>query len=130
MSNAVGVRAADPVTAPTLHVVPSGVAFDPVGATSAVRALLSALGQDPDSEHLRETPQRVALAHEEFLTSRPLVPTTFRPDDEVREAEHLCISLRGVQAVGSRTVTSSRQGLVGDDARSRTEFLDLAGIRS
>ena len=48
----------------------------------------------------------------------------------VLEAEHLCMSLRGVQAVGSRTVTSSLHGLIRHDARSRAEFLDLTGIRS
>ncbi|MDQ3641299.1 MAG: GTP cyclohydrolase I FolE [Actinomycetota bacterium] len=194
---------------PSLRVVPSPVTFDLDGATSAVRALLSALGQDADSEHLRETPRRVALAYEELLTSRPFLPTSFANDegyDElvlvrdipfhslcehhllpfsgvahvgylpgarilglsklarvvehfsrtlqvqerltkqigdwledrlepkgagvVLEAEHLCMSLRGVQAVGSRTVTSSLHGLIRDDARSRAEFLDLAGIRS
>src|SRR5215213_6894562 len=178
------------------------------GAVAAVRALLSSLGQDPDSEHLRDTPRRVALAYEEFLTPRPFLPTTF-PNDEgydelvlvrdiafhslcehhllpfsgvahvgylpgerilglsklarvvehfarrlqvqerltkqigdwlddrlapkgvgvVLEAEHLCMSLRGVEAVGSRTVTSSLHGLVRDDARTRAEFLGLTGTR-
>lgn len=45
----------------------------------------------------------------------------------VIEAEHLCMSLRGVQARGARTVTSSLHGLVRDDARTRAEFLALAG---
>jgi GTP cyclohydrolase I len=44
----------------------------------------------------------------------------------VIEAEHLCMSLRGVQAHGARTVTSSLHGLVRDDARTRAEFLALA----
>jgi len=44
----------------------------------------------------------------------------------VIEAEHLCMTLRGVQARGSRTVTSSLSGLVRDDARTRAEFLSLA----
>ena len=47
----------------------------------------------------------------------------------VLEAEHLCMSLRGVQAVGSRTVTSSLHGLVRDDARTRAEFLGLTRER-
>lgn len=42
------------------------------------------------------------------------------------EAEHLCMTLRGVQAHGTRTVTSSLHGLVRDDARTRAEFLTLA----
>jgi GTP cyclohydrolase I len=45
----------------------------------------------------------------------------------VIEAEHLCMSLRGVRATGSRTVTSALHGLVRDDARTRAEFFSLAG---
>ena len=46
----------------------------------------------------------------------------------VIEAEHLCMSLRGVRATGSRTVTSALHGLVRDDARTRAEFFSLAGV--
>ena len=42
------------------------------------------------------------------------------------EAEHLCMSLRGVQKLGAKTVTSALRGLVRDDARTRQEFLALA----
>jgi GTP cyclohydrolase IA len=209
MSNAVELTAVGPAPVTSLHVVrPAGV-VDVAAAASAVRDLLVALGQDPDSDHLRDTPRRVALAYEEFLTPQSFVATTFPndegydelvlvrdipfhslcehhllpfsgvahvgylPDDRilglsklarvveqfarglqvqerltkqigdwledrlapkgvgvVLEAEHLCMSLRGVQAVGSKTVTSSLHGLVRDDARTRAEFLDLAGIRS
>jgi GTP cyclohydrolase I len=41
------------------------------------------------------------------------------------EAEHLCMSLRGVQKGGSRTVTSALRGSVKDDPRTRQEFLSL-----
>ena len=209
MSNAVELSAGARAPVTPLHVVTSGAVVDLDAAESAVRALLVALGQDPDSEHLRETPRRVALAYEEFLTPEPFVPTTF-PNDEgydelvlvrdipfhslcqhhllpfsgvahvgylpaarilglsklarvvehfarglqvqerltkqigdwldarlapkgvgvVLEAEHLCMSLRGVEAVGSKTVTSSLHGLVRDDARTRAEFLDLTGMRA
>ena len=44
----------------------------------------------------------------------------------VIEAEHLCMTLRGVNARGARTVTSSLHGLVRDDPRTRAEFLALA----
>jgi GTP cyclohydrolase I len=44
----------------------------------------------------------------------------------VLEAEHLCMSLRGVQKFGARTVTSALHGLVRDDPRTRQEFLALA----
>jgi GTP cyclohydrolase I len=43
----------------------------------------------------------------------------------VIEAEHLCMSLRGVQKPGAKTVTSALHGLVRDDARTRQEFLAL-----
>jgi GTP cyclohydrolase I len=47
----------------------------------------------------------------------------------VLEAEHLCMSLRGVQKHGARTVTSALHGLVREDSRTRQEFLDLATRR-
>jgi GTP cyclohydrolase I len=43
----------------------------------------------------------------------------------VLEAEHLCMSLRGVHKPGTRTVTSALLGCVRDDARTREEFLGL-----
>ena len=43
----------------------------------------------------------------------------------VLEAEHLCMSLRGVQKPGASTVTSALYGAVRDDARTRQEFLSL-----
>lgn len=208
MSNALELTPSGQPPHPALHVVPAGTTIDVEGAEASVRALLRALGQDPESEHLRDTPRRVALAYEEFLTPRPFVPTTF-PNDEgydelvlardipfhslcehhmlpfsgvahvgylpgdrilglsklarvvehfsrnlqvqerltkqigdwlddrlspkgvgvVLEAEHLCMSLRGVQATGSRTVTSSLHGRIRDDARTRAEFLSLTGGR-
>ena len=45
----------------------------------------------------------------------------------VLEAEHLCMSLRGVQKQGATTVTSALHGLVRDDPRTRQEFLALTG---
>jgi GTP cyclohydrolase IA len=44
----------------------------------------------------------------------------------VVEAEHLCMTLRGVRAEGARTVTSALLGRLRDDAGSRAEFLSLA----
>lgn len=43
----------------------------------------------------------------------------------VLEAEHLCMSLRGVQKFGTTTVTSTLLGQVRDDPRTRQEFLAL-----
>ena len=173
-------------------------------AEQAVADLLLALGQDVDSEHLLETPARVARSFAELLTPSTFNPTTF-PNDQgydelvvardipfhslcehhllpfrgiahvgylpgarilglsklarvvelfsrrlqvqerltqqvadwleqhlepkgvgvVLEAEHLCMSLRGVRSTGSLTVTSSLTGIVREDARTRTEFLAL-----
>ena len=45
----------------------------------------------------------------------------------VLEAEHLCMSLRGVQKPGARTVTSALHGRMRDDHRTRQEFLSLTG---
>jgi GTP cyclohydrolase IA len=45
----------------------------------------------------------------------------------VIEAEHLCMSLRGVQKPGTLTATSALRGLVRNDPRTRQEFLALTG---
>jgi len=191
-------------TAPTLQVVDRDGGMDLIAAERAARDLLVALDADLNSEHLRDTPRRVAKAYAELLTPRPFNATTF-PNDEgydelvivgaipfqslcahhvlpfqgkahvaylpgerlvglsklarvvelysrrlqlqerlttqvadwleehlrprgvgvVLEAEHLCMSLRGVQTAGSNTVTSALRGAVKDDARTRGEFLSL-----
>jgi len=175
------------------------------GAERAVRDLLLALGRDPSSPHLADTPRRVAESLTEMLTPREFDLTTF-PNDEgydelvlaknipvhslcehhmlpfsgvahvgylpgkrilglsklarvvelfardlqvqerltvqvatwlqehlapkgvgvVIEAEHMCMSLRGVQASGSRTITSSVHGVLRENAASRQEFFMLA----
>jgi GTP cyclohydrolase I len=190
-------------TVPALRVV-RDQSIDVAGAEQAVADLLVALGRDPTSPHLHDTPRRVAAALGELLTPQPFNLTTF-PNDEgydelvlaksipfhslcehhllpftgvahvgyipngrilglsklarvvehlardlqvqerltqqiadwlldnvqpkgvgvVLEAEHLCISLRGVQATGSRTVTSALHGVLRHDARSRQEFMAL-----
>jgi GTP cyclohydrolase IA len=43
----------------------------------------------------------------------------------VVEAEHMCMTLRGVQKPGTKTVTSALKGIVRDDPRTRQEFLTL-----
>lgn len=177
---------------------------DLVAAEQAVADLLRALGRDPETEHLADTPRRVATAYQELLTPRDFDLTTFDNDagyDElvlardipltslcehhllpfrgvahvaylpgerilglsklarvvelfardlqvqerltmqiadwldthlqprgigvVIEAEHLCMSMRGVQAAGTRTVTSAVRGLLRDRESARREFLDL-----
>jgi GTP cyclohydrolase I len=46
----------------------------------------------------------------------------------VIEAEHTCMTLRGVRALGARTVTSSLSGTLRSDPRSRAEFFALTGV--
>ncbi|MDO3705068.1 GTP cyclohydrolase I FolE [Micromonospora sp. C28SCA-DRY-2] len=46
----------------------------------------------------------------------------------VVEAEHLCMTLRGVRAVGATTITSTLLGTLRDDPRSRAEFFALTGV--
>ena len=48
----------------------------------------------------------------------------------VLEAEHSCMTVRGVRALGSTTVTSAFTGTLDADARARAEFLALAGLTS
>jgi GTP cyclohydrolase I len=43
-------------------------------------------------------------------------------------AEHTCMTLRGVLAAGSTTVTSTLLGTLREDARSRQEFFSLTGV--
>lgn len=43
----------------------------------------------------------------------------------VVEAEHLCMTMRGIKKPGSMTVTSALRGLCKKDARSRAEALAL-----
>jgi GTP cyclohydrolase I len=188
-----------------LRIAETDPQIDLGAAQLAVRALLSALGQDPDSEHLLETPRRVAGAYAELLTPQAFDLTTF-PNDEgyeelvvardipfhslcehhmlpfhgvahvgylpdlrivglsklarvvdrfarglqvqerltkqvadwldsnlhpkgvgvVIEAEHQCMTLRGVRAHDSRTITSALQGHLRNDAAARLEFFALA----
>lgn len=43
----------------------------------------------------------------------------------VLQAEHLCMTMRGIKKPGSQTVTSALRGVCRTDARSRSEALDL-----
>ena len=44
------------------------------------------------------------------------------------EAEHSCMTLRGVRSLGAKTVTSALTGILRTDARSRAEFFALAHL--
>jgi GTP cyclohydrolase I len=198
------VTAAEPVTLPTLRVVPSSDDVDLAAAERAATAFLRALGVDTDSDATAATPRRMAHAFAEMLRPRPFELTTFpneedydemvlaggipvhsvcehhilpfvgtahvgylpgrrilglsklarvvelfarRPQVQERltvqvaewlqthlqprgvgvviEAEHLCMTLRGVRTAGSTTTTSTMRGVLREDARSRAEFLAL-----
>jgi GTP cyclohydrolase IA len=45
----------------------------------------------------------------------------------VLDAEHTCMTLRGVRAIGATTLTSALLGTLRSDPRSRAEFLSLVG---
>ena len=73
-------------------------------------------------EHFAHRPQvqeRLTMQVARWLDER-LSP---RGVGVVVEAEHTCMTLRGVQAAGSTTVTSAMLGSLRRDARSRQEFL-------
>ena len=194
---------------PDLRVVSAARPVDLEAAEEAATSFLEALGMSLASDHLRDTPGRMARAWAEMMTPRPFDLTTF-PNDEgydelvvardipvrslcehhllpftgrawvaylpgerilglsklarvvelfacrpqtqerltkqvadwlqaqlqplavgvVIAAEHSCMTLRGANAVGSSTVTSTLLGRLRDDARSRAEFLAITGIAS
>jgi GTP cyclohydrolase IA len=64
---------------------------------------------------------------QERLTSRSPTPSRHaRPPRAcmvVVEAEHLCMSMRGVQQAGSTTVTSAVRGLFRDNVATREEAM-------
>lgn len=60
---------------------------------------------------------QVSEALESFLGSRGVAVMI--------EAEHLCMSMRGVQKAGASTMTSRFTGIFRDDAAEREKFLNL-----
>ena len=46
----------------------------------------------------------------------------------VIEAEHTCMTMRGIRAAGSQTVTSAVRGCFKKDEKTRTEALRLLGV--
>jgi GTP cyclohydrolase I len=68
-----------------------------------------------------QTQERLTQQIAEHLEEQ-LVP---RGVGVVVEAEHSCMALRGVRAVGTRTVTSALYGTLRTDPSSRAEFLAL-----
>jgi GTP cyclohydrolase I len=86
--------------------------IDTEAARQAVTDLLKALGKDPYSVHLADTPRRVAEAYAELLTPRSFNLTTFPNDEGYDElvlargipvqslCEHHMLPFHGVAHVG------------------------------
>ena len=78
-------------------------------------------------EHFAARPQvqeRLTKQIAECLATRLQAPGV----GVVLEAEHSCMTLRGVRALGAKTVTSALLGTLRADPRSRAEFFALAGV--
>jgi GTP cyclohydrolase IA len=78
-------------------------------------------------EHFAARPQvqeRLTKQVAESLATRLQAPGV----GVVLEAEHSCMTLRGVRAHGAKTVTSAMLGTLREDPRSRAEFFALAGV--
>src|SRR5215469_16794516 len=108
------------------HLLPfSGVAH--VGYLPGDRILgLSKLARIVDYCAARpQTQERLTKQVADHLATR-LKP---RGAGVVLEAEHSCMTIRGVRAMGSTTITSALSGTLRSDARSRAEFLALAGVQ-
>ena len=104
------------------HMLPFvGVAH--IGYLPADRILgLSKFARVVDNfSHRAQTQERLTKQIAEHLQDQ-LSP---RGVGVVVEAEHTCMSLRGVRAVGSRTVTSALFGALRENPSSRAEFLSL-----
>lgn len=73
-----------------------------------------------------------ALQVQERLTKQvaELIQSELEPKGVgvVIEAEHQCMTIRGVQAIGTETVTSTMYGLLRTNLASREEFLALVGV--
>lgn len=61
--------------------------------------------------------EQIAKAIEEAIEPRGVAV--------VSEAEHLCMIMRGVQKVNSKTVASAMRGVFRSDKRTRSEFMDF-----
>ena len=107
------------------HLLPfSGVAH--VGYLPGERIVgLSKLARLVD--HFAARPQvqeRLTKQVAECLSTRLRAPGV----GVVLEAEHSCMTLRGVRALGAKTVTSALLGTLRTDPASRAEFFALAGV--
>lgn len=96
----------------SLHIVGQDGAIDLKAAEDAVRMLLRALGRNPSSPHLAETPRRVAASFGELLTPEAFDMTTFDNEEGYDElvlvrdipfrslCEHHLLPFSGVAHIG------------------------------
>ena len=101
-----------PELEPARRVVHGRAGVDVQAAARAVADLLVALGKDPGSPHLADTPRRVAQSYLELLTPREFELTTFPNDEGYDElvlardipvnslCEHHMLPFHGVAHVG------------------------------
>ena len=123
---------------PALHIAHDSGGVDLDAASRAAADFLSALAGERIVglsklarlvEHFAARPQvqeRLTKQVAEFLATRLRAPGV----GVVLEAEHSCMTLRGVRAHGAKTVTSALLGTLRADPRSRAEFFALVGAPS
>jgi GTP cyclohydrolase I len=87
---------------------------------SKIARVVDLLAKKPQVQERLTT--EIAEAIEEALSPRGVFV--------VIEAEHLCMTMRGVKKPGSLTTTSAVRGLFRTDARTRQEAMDHIAIRS
>ncbi len=75
----------------------------------AVTMLLEAIGEDPEREGLADTPKRVANMYAETMSGYEEDPKEDLSMIMV-EAEHTCMTMRGIKKVGSKTVSMATRG--------------------
>jgi GTP cyclohydrolase I len=94
------------------------IAYIPAGNIVGISELAKAL------EHLAKRPQM-----QERLTSQlaDMIMQKLKPKGSmvIIDADHLCMSMRGIKKPGSRTVTSAVRGTFRTKASTREEMLEL-----
>jgi GTP cyclohydrolase IA len=104
------------------HLLPfigkASIAYIPHGAITGLSEIIKAL------EHLAARPQV-----QERLTTQlaDIIMEKLRPKGcmVVIDAEHLCISMRGIKKPGTRTITSAVRGTFRSKQSTREEMLEL-----
>ncbi|MDQ3560131.1 MAG: GTP cyclohydrolase I FolE [Pseudomonadota bacterium] len=104
------------------HMVPfmgqAHIAYYPVGGVVGLSKLARLVDIYAKRLQTQETmTAQISDALEEFLGARGVAV--------MLEAEHMCMSMRGVQKAGASTMTSRFTGVFKDDSAEREKFLNL-----